>query len=60
MSTIVKFEPCTFEEALKQLFWKDVMNDEYDLIMKNYIRDVVPKHKDKAHFEMALQEQTWS
>jgi len=48
MSTIVQFEPCTFEEAVKQQVWKDAMNEEYESIMKNDVWDVVPKPKDKS------------
>ena len=48
MSTIVQFEPCTFEEAVKHQVWNDAMNEEYELIMKNDVWDVVPRPKDKS------------
>jgi len=48
MSTIVQFKPCTFEEVVKQEVWKDAMNEEYELIMKNDVWDVVPRPKDKS------------
>ena len=35
MSTIVQFEPGSFEEAVKHQVWKDAMHEEYDSIMKN-------------------------
>lgn len=35
MSTFVQFEPCTFEEVVKHQALKDVMNEEYESIMKN-------------------------
>jgi len=47
MNTIVQFEPWTFEEAVKHQVWKDVMNEEYESIMKNDVWDVVPRPKDK-------------
>lgn len=48
MSTIVQSEPCKFKEAVKQQVWKDVMNEEYEWIMKNDVWDVVPRPKDKS------------
>ena len=47
MSTIVQSEPCTFEEIVKHKVWKDVMNEEYESIMKNNVWDVFPRPKDK-------------
>jgi len=35
MSTIIQFEPFSFEKAVKQQIWKDAMNEEYKSIMKN-------------------------
>lgn len=35
-----------FEEAMKEQVGKDVMNMEYESIMKNYVWDVVPRPKD--------------
>ena len=37
-----------FEEAIKPQVWKDVMNEEYESIMKNDVWDVVPRSKDKS------------
>lgn len=48
MSTIVQSEPCTFEEAVKHQVWKDVMNEEYELIKKNDVWDVVPRRKETS------------
>ena len=48
MSTIIQSEPCTFEEVVKHQVWKDAMNEEYELIMKNDVWDVVPRPKDKS------------
>ena len=35
MSTVVHFEPGSFEEAIKHQVWKDAMLEEYESIMKN-------------------------
>ncbi len=35
MSTNIQSEPCTFEEVVKHQVWKGVMNEEYELIVKN-------------------------
>ena len=32
---------------MKQQVWKDAMNEEYELIMNNYVWDVVPRPRDK-------------
>lgn len=46
-SIIVQTESCTFEEDVKHQVWKDVMNEEYESIMKMDVWDVVPRPKDK-------------
>ena len=48
MSTIVQSEPGTFEEVVKHQVWKDVMNEEYESIMRNDVWDVVPRLKEKS------------
>ena len=48
MSKIVKSEPGSFEEVVKHQVWKDAMHEEYESIMKNDVRDVVLRPKDKA------------
>ena len=35
MSTIVQYEPGSFEEAVKHQVYKDSMHEEYESIMKN-------------------------
>eukprot|EP00253_Pinus_taeda_P032698 PITA_32698 len=35
------------EKAITHQVWKDVMNEEYESIMKNDVWDVVPRPKDK-------------
>ena len=48
MSTIVQYELCTFEKAVKHQVWKDAMNEECESIMKNDVQDVVTRRKDKS------------
>ena len=48
MSTIVQYEPGSFEEAIKHQVWKDDMHEEYESIMKNDVWDVVPRLEDKT------------
>eukprot|EP00253_Pinus_taeda_P003507 PITA_03507 len=48
MSTIVQSKPCTFEEVVKHQVWKDVINEEYESIIKNDAWDVVPIPKEKS------------
>ena len=47
MSNMIQVEPHTFEEAIKEKFWKDVMVEEYESIMKNYVCDVALRSKGK-------------
>lgn len=48
MITIVQSKPYIFEDVVRQQFWKDLMNKEYELITKNDVWDVVPRPKDKS------------
>jgi len=48
MNIIVQTKPCPFEEVVKHQVWKDVMNEEYESIMKNDMWDVVLRLKDKS------------
>ena len=43
MSTIIQNKPSSFKEVMKKQVWKDVMNEEYESIMKNDVWDVVPR-----------------
>lgn len=38
---MIQVEPPTFEEVVKEQFWKNVMAKEYASIMKNDVWDVV-------------------
>ena len=48
MSTIVQSEPGSFEEAVKNQVWKDVILKEYESIMKDDVWDIVAKPEDKV------------
>ena len=39
----VDTEPSSFEEAVQQPIWVDAMVEEYDSIIRNSVRDVVPR-----------------
>ena len=40
---IIDKEPSNYEEATEKKEWKDAMIEEYQLIMKNDVSDVVPR-----------------
>ena len=44
----VETEPSSFEEAVQQPVWVDVMVEEYDSIVQNSVWDVVPRPKNKS------------
>ena len=44
----VATKPSSFEEAVQQPVWMDVMVEEYDSIMRNSVWDVVPRQGDKS------------
>ena len=43
----VETEPSSFEEAVQQPVWVDVMVEEYDSIVWNNVWDVVPRPENK-------------
>lgn len=45
MITMIQVEPSTFEEVVKDKFWKDVIAKEYESIVKNDVWDVVLRPK---------------
>lgn len=47
MSYMIQVEPSTFEEVVKEQVWKDAMAEEYKLIMKNDVWDIVPRPKGR-------------
>ena len=44
----VATDPSSFEEAVQQPIWVDVMVEEYDSIMLNSVWDAVPRPGDKS------------
>eukprot|EP00253_Pinus_taeda_P024502 PITA_24502 len=44
----VETEPSSFEEAMQQPIWVDAMLEEYDSIVRNSVRDVVPRLENKS------------
>ena len=47
MSSILDFEPSTYDEAVGQQCWKDAMLEEYECIMKNDVWEVVSRPEGK-------------
>ena len=48
LSDIIDAEPSSFEEVVRKKVWKDAMHEEYQSIMKNDVRDVVPRPEGKS------------
>jgi hypothetical protein len=48
LNTVIDSEPSTFVEAFKHQVWKDVMNEEYDSILKNDVWTIVPRPHGKS------------
>ena len=44
----VETEPSSFEEALQQPIWVDAMVEDYDSIVHNNVRDMVPRLENKS------------
>jgi hypothetical protein len=47
MCYLVEKEPTCFEEAVQEKEWMDAMPEEYQFIMKNNVREIVPRPKNK-------------
>ena len=45
---IIDKEPSTYEEDKEKKEWKDAMIEEYNLIMKNDVWEIVPRPKGKS------------
>ena len=45
---IIDKEPSNYEEVAEKKEWKDSMIEEYQLTMKNYVWDVVPRPEGKS------------
>lgn len=48
MRTMIWDEPFTFEEVVKEIFWKDAMAKEYESIIKDDVWEVVLRPKGKS------------
>ena len=48
MCDLVDQEPPNYEEVVQKKEWEETMTKEYQLIMKNDVRDIVPKPKGKS------------
>ena len=59
MCDLVDQEPTSYDEAAQNKEWVEAMTEEYQLIMKNDVWDIVPKLEKKCGiFEMDLQDKT--
>ena len=45
---IIEVELSSYEEATKNMVWKDAMEEEYQSIVNNDVWDVVPRPKEKS------------
>ena len=48
LSDIIDAEPSSFEDAVGKLVWKDAIHEEYQSILENDVRDVVPRPEGKS------------
>lgn len=48
MTNLIDYQPSTLEEKTSQQVWKDVMLEEYQLIMKNDVWEIVPRPEGKS------------
>ena len=48
LSDIIDAEPSSFEEAVGKQVCKDAMHEEYQSIMENDVRNVVPRPQGKS------------
>ena len=47
MCNLLDEEPTCFEEAIQKKEWEDAMTEEHRSIMKNEVREIVPRSKNK-------------
>jgi len=47
MMKLIEVDPSIFEEVVTHQEWKDAMNEEYQLIMKNGVWEIVPRAEEK-------------
>ena len=48
MGSLLDSEPSTYEEVSKHQCWRDAMTEEYESILKNDVRDIVPRPEGKS------------
>jgi hypothetical protein len=48
MINIIDSEPSSFEEAANQHVWRDAMVEKHNSIMRNDVRDIVPRPEEKS------------
>ena len=48
MCDLIDQEPTSYEEAAQKKEWVEAMTEEYQVIMKNDVWDVVPKPENKS------------
>ena len=48
VTSIVDFEPSSYEDAASQQVWREAMMEEYSSIMKNDVWEVVPRPEGKS------------
>ena len=50
MCDVVDQEPTSYEEATQNKEWVEAMTEEYQLIMKNDVWDIVPKPEKRVWY----------
>jgi hypothetical protein len=48
LNIVIDSEPSTFDEVVKHKVWKDAMIEQYELILKNEVWEVVPRPQGKS------------
>ena len=48
LSDIIDAEPSSFKDAVGKQVWKDAIHEEYQPILENDVRDVVPRPEGKS------------
>lgn len=48
MTKIIEAKPSTYEQVVGHEEWKKLMEEEYQFIMKNGVREIIPIPSDKS------------
>eukprot|EP00253_Pinus_taeda_P035311 PITA_35311 len=51
VTSIVDSEPSSYEEAASEQVWREAMMEEYSSVMKNDVREVVPRLEEGVDYE---------